>query len=140
MRPRDVRLPAEGIDELASADGARHGVEREVAGREVVLDPGRERREVDGSPVLERDPPGPVALGERKRRAAARPRERPRGDLGLAARDVEVDDRAAEQLVAQGAADEPALPARERLAQPIGEVSHRRTRAWLARRATGCRS
>ena len=107
---------------------------------EVVLDPVRERREVDGPAVLERDPPGSVALGERKRRAAARSRERPRGGLGLAAGHVEVDDRAAEQLVAQGAADEPALPSRERLAQPVGEISHRRTRAWLARGRTGCRS
>ena len=38
---------------------------------------------------------------------------------------------AAEQLVAQGAADEPALRARKRLAQPVGEIIHRRIRAWL---------
>ena len=36
--------------------------------------PSAQRREVDRAAVVERDAPGAVALGERKRRAAARAR------------------------------------------------------------------
>jgi hypothetical protein len=138
--PCDVLPPAEGIDEIASADRARHGVQGEIAAGKVILDTRSEWGEVDRAPVLERDPPGTVPLGERERRTAPRPRERPRSELGLTASDIEVDDGAAEELVAQGAANEPTLRARKRLAQPVREVTHRRIRAWLSRVRTGCRS
>ena len=72
--------------------------------------------------VLERDPPGAVPLRERERRAAGALRVGARGRLRLAAGDVEVDQLAAEQLVANRAADDPRLLAGQDL---LRELTHR---------------
>ena len=128
----DVALPAEGIDEVSSLQRAGHRVEREVPASKVFLDPARQWREVDGPPVLERDPPGAVPLGEGKRRSAAGAGESAGRTLGLAARDVEVDHRPAEQLVAQRTTHEPALRSGKRPGQLGHEVSHRRAPAACA--------
>ena len=73
-------------------------------------------------PVLEGHPPRAVPLRERERGAAGAPRVLARRALGLGAGDVEVDQRATEQLVANRAADDPGLLAREHLPR---ELTHR---------------
>ncbi len=134
----DVALPTEGIDELSSLQRTGHRIEREVPAREVFFDPARQGREVDSPPVLERDPPGAVPLGEGKRRSPAGAREDAGRTLGLAARDVEVDHRPPEQLVAQRTAHEPALRSGQRIGQLGDEVSHRRAPAACAPASDEC--
>src|SRR5207244_2710090 len=89
------------------------------ARREVGLDPVPQRREVDGTPVRKRDTPGAVTFREREERSTLGARV----GLGRRARvpagNVQIDDGAAEQLVAHGAADDPRLLARQDLARPL---------------------
>ena len=99
------------------AVGQRHrdGVGREVAPGQVV---GQRRavhlREVDHPPVVHHAP-GTVALGERERGAARAPRVDAGRLAGIAGHDdVPVVEAAAEQVVADGAADDPALVADQR--------------------------
>src|SRR4029079_17439267 len=105
----------------------RDRVDGEVTAGQVVLDRAAERREVDGSPLRERDAPAAVGHRERERRAAGGVRVTARSVLRLAACDVKVDDLATEQLVAHGAADDPGVLAGQ---QPDGGLKHRR-HAWL---------
>ena len=102
------------------------GVDREVARRQIVLDRIPQRGEVDRPPSLERNPPGAVALRERKGRAARPFRVLACGCTWIADGDVEVDDLPSEQLVADGAADNPRLLALEELAC---QLTHRAPRA-----------
>ena len=96
----------------SQADGDRVG--GEVAAGEVLRQRAVQRREVDVA-ALVHDAPGAVALRQRKRRAAALARVRPGGCAGITRDDdVPVIDRPAEQVVADGAADDPALVADER--------------------------
>jgi hypothetical protein len=137
---RDVTLTVEGIHERTALERSGHRIEREVAARKVVFDAARQRREVDGASVLERDPPGSMTLGERKRSAPACPGERACRAHRLAAGDVDVDDATPEQLVSQGAPHKPPLPSLESLAQLVRELNHRRTRAALAQGPIECKS
>ena len=73
-----------------------------------------------------------MPLGERKRRAAGTLRILARGASGIAAGDVEIDDVAAEQLVADGPADDPGLLAGKDLARElIASSTTRLARAGL---------
>src|SRR5919106_1468064 len=103
--PETARLqvgpPAERIDELRGPDRPGHRVDREVAGAEIVFDPVSQRREVDRLSARERDPPRPVTLGQGEHGPAREARVEPRGELGIGAGHVHVDDVLAEELVAQ---------------------------------------
>jgi hypothetical protein len=94
-----------GIDVLAAVERNRNRIDGEIACREVGLDPVPERREVDSSARAERNPPCSVPFRERKERAAGDLRVRSRGRFGVGAGDIEVDDVAAQQLIADRAAD-----------------------------------
>ena len=95
-------------------------VEREVARREIGVDPVRQRREVDRLvDAVGDDAPGAVSLGERERRAAEAAREAMRGVARIRAGDVEVEHRPQEQLVAHGAADDPGVLAAQDLADAL---------------------
>ena len=122
----DVLEAAARVDDLAAGEWPRERVHREVPRREVALDRPAERREVDRAAIRERDAPGAVPLREGERRAAGAIRVGAGGLLGLAAGDVEVDDRAAEELVPERSADDPRLLAGEELAR---ELIHRRPSA-----------
>ena len=63
-----------------------------------------------------------MPLGERKRRTAGTPRILARSALRIAAGDVEIDHLAAEQVVANRAADDPGLLAGKNL---LRELTHR---------------
>ena len=122
-QPRvQIGASRERIDRLAAGQRDRDRVDREVPRRQVLLDRPGERREVDGPPAVERDPPGSVPLGERKRSATGAIRIRPRSSLRLADGDVEVDELASEELVPHRAADDPGLLAGEQLGR---ELTHR---------------
>jgi len=118
------------------AAGQRDGdrVDREVPRGEVVLDRAAQRCEVDRPALLERNPPGSVALRERKGGAAGALPILARGSAWIADRDVEIDEVPPEQLVADSAADDPGLPAGEDVAR---ELTHRAPRA--ARGTSSCR-
>ena len=126
----EIGAARERIDGLAAGEGYRDRVDREVSRREVVLDRPSERREVDGAGPVQRDPPRPVPLRERERRATGAPGEAPCRPLRLGDRDVEVDERPSEQLVANRSADDPRRLVPERLPHL---VKHRRpsaARGW----------
>jgi hypothetical protein len=118
----EIRLTAERIGRLAALERDGDRVDREVTCGQVVLDAVPERREIDGASVVERDAPGTVTLGEWERSAADALRVRTRRLLWLAAGDVEIDDVAPEELVANGASHDPRFLARKHFA---GEVTHR---------------
>jgi hypothetical protein len=119
----DVGGPAERVDQLGARGLERdgHRVGGEVAVREILLDRrALERRGVRDPAVRRRAhrPPGAELLGEPERRSLAGLRDRLRRLLGRPLeREVDVDDRAAEQRVAHGAADDPGARARERPAR-----------------------
>ena len=125
----EVRAPVERVDDLAGADPLGDRVDREVSRREVVLDRSGQRREVDGSAVLERDPPGTVLFGEWKGSPARAPREEACRALGLGEGDVDIHDRPPERLVPHGAADDPRLVVGE---QFFDELTNRRPPASSA--------
>ena len=102
----------------SNMDGDR--VEREVAGREVGVDPLADRREVDGLVDAVGDhPPCSVPLREREDRAAEAAGEAVRSLARFGAGDVEVENRSEEELVADGAADDPRLLLRQDLAEAL---------------------
>ena len=67
-----IDLSTVGVGRITTRQRDGDRVDREVPSREVVLDAFLQRREVDRSPTLERDPPGAVPLGERKGRPPER--------------------------------------------------------------------
>jgi hypothetical protein len=71
-----------------------------------------------------------VSLGERKGRAPGGAGVTPSRPLRLDNGDVDVDDRPIERLVANRAADDPRLLAREQL---FDELTNRRPPAWSGR-------
>ena len=119
----EVLAPAGRVVRLAGLERDGDRVDREVAAEEVGVDPVRERREVDGPSALERDAPCPVPFREREGRGTGLARVRARGALRLACRDVEVEYRPPEQLVAHRPADDPRLLAGQQL---LRELTHRR--------------
>ena len=122
-----IGRPVEGIDERPAVKRARERVHREVARGEVFLDARSvQRGEVDGVSVAERDPPGPVALGEREDSTVRQARVATRGRLGVRARNVDVHDLAAAELVAQRAPDHPGRRVADGLTNPL---IHRRSSA-----------
>ena len=137
----EVRAPAVRVDFLAAGQRDRDRVDREVASREVVLDPVVQGREVDGMPGLERDPPGAVALGQRKRVTARPLRVLPCGLPRLSAGDVEVDELPAQRLVPHRTAHDPRLFPGQNL---LRELTHRAPPAGrasgLSRSATRART
>ena len=112
----DVLAAAERIDCLPAGKWLRDRVDREVACGEVVLDRRGERCEVDRPAVGERDAPRAVTHRDREGRASRALRVAARRVLRLAAGDVHVHDLPPEQPVADGAADDPGLLARQHLA------------------------
>ena len=86
----------------------RDGVEGEVTRREVGVDPLADRREVDGLVhAVHHDPPGSVPLGERKDRPAEATCEAVRRVARVRTRDVDVENRPVQELVADRPADDP---------------------------------
>ena len=123
-RPDDAgrQIGAAVVRIVRLAGAHRHGdrVEREVARREVGVDPLADRREVDrlGDAVRD-DPPGSVPLGERKDRPAEAACEAIRRVTRLRARDVEVENGPQEELVSHGPADDPRVLVPEDLAEAL---------------------
>ena len=105
---------------LARSNMDSDGVEREVAGREIGVDPLADRREVDGLVDAVGDhPPCTVPLGQREDRAAEAAGEAARGLARVGAGDVEVENGPEKELVADGAADDPRLLLRQDLAEAL---------------------
>ncbi len=117
QHPRaDVVEPAVRVGDGTVGEGDGNRVRREVAARQVLRQRAVQGGEVDHA-ALVHDPPGAVALRQRKRRAAAAAGVRPgRGARVARHDDVPVVDRPAEQVVAHRAAHDPALVADERAA------------------------
>ena len=123
-RPDDARaqIGAAVVRIVRLAGTHRHGdrVEREVARREIGVDPVADRREVDRLvDAVRDDPPGSVSLGEREDRPAEATGEAIRCVARLRARDVEVENRAQEELVSHGPADDPCVLVPEDLAESL---------------------
>ena len=127
----EIAAPVERVDVLAARERPRDRVDREIARREVRLDRAAKRREVDGSALGQCDAPAAVCGGEGKRCAVRVRRVCPGRALRVRARDVDVDHGPAEQLVADGAADD------ERLL--VGEDLHRTLKHLAPPRRTGPR-
>ncbi len=123
--PVEVVETGEGIARVSARRRDGNGVEGEVARRKVLVDAVDERCEVDRllRPVRDHTP-GAVPLGQRERRAAEPAREPPSRVPRVAAGDVEVDDRLAEDGVPHGAADDPCLLAGEQLADALVVHGH----------------
>ena len=103
----EIRLSPVRVAALAAVDGDGDRVEG-VPRREVVLDPVRQRREVDRALVaVDHDAPRPVALRERERNPAEAARVAMCGVPRLATGDVEVEHRPPEELVPDRTADDP---------------------------------
>ena len=119
----EVGPPAERIDGSPPASGTAIALIVKSRVAEVGLDRAAlERREVDGPPVVERDPPARRDCSESGKTAPPRARaKRAGGPLGLAAGDVEVEHGPAEQLVADRAADDPGLLAAAAIS--LGQLS-----------------
>ena len=118
--PLDRVAAVERVEVVAPAHRQRDRVRGEVAPREVLVDRlAAERREVDGAAAVEHHAPRAELLVQREHRVAVPGDERPRGALRLAAGDVEVERRTAEQLVADRAADDPGLLLGEQLGDQI---------------------
>ena len=116
----EIPCAAVGIEPLVGAHADRDRVEGEVARGEIGLDAVREGREVDGLLALVRDDtPRPMALGERERGALEPARVAQRRCSRIGAGDVEVEDGATEQLVADRPADDPGLLVGEHLANAV---------------------
>ena len=119
----EIAVAVERVDRLSAADALGDCVDGEVARREIGLNRPGQRREVNRAPVRKGNPPGAVALGERKGRARGLAGKQPRSPLGLRQRDIDVDDRPVERVIANGTADYPGLLAREQL---LDELTNRR--------------
>ena len=117
---REIGTPVVRVVGVARRDVLGDRVEREVARREVGVDPVRERREVDRLvDALGDDTPRAVPLGEREHRAAEASREAMCRVARIRARDVDVEDRPQEQRVADRAADDPRVLAAQDLAESL---------------------
>ena len=106
----EIGAATQGIDELAAIPRTRHRVDREVALRQVGLDGlALERGEVVDAPaLLIHHPPRAEGLRQPEHRRAQLCRQLARCLLGVSLHgDVDVRDLAAEQLVAERAADYP---------------------------------
>src|SRR5262249_8862214 len=110
------------IEMLSSRDRQRNRVDREIAAEEICLDRSVDRREVDRTAAPVHATPRRVLLRKHKRRAARLLRVGTSCLCGIAADDVDVDDTATEELVADGTADEPRFLTPQDLAD---EVIHR---------------
>ena len=136
-RPRlEVGAAAVRVEQLAAAQRLGHRVDGEVARREVGADVAvSQGDEVDVPAVAGADDaPGPEGAGELEATPARRARDRPRGLARVALeREVDVVGRPPEQPVADGAADEPRLPARERLARRLERLRSRLPVTWYPR-------
>jgi hypothetical protein len=113
----EVGAPPVRVEQLPARERLGHGVDREVARREVGGDVAfAQRHEVDVPSVTRsHDPPGAERARELERRAARGPGDLPRGPAGVALeRDVDVVGRPPEQPVAHGAAHQPRLLPGER--------------------------
>ncbi len=129
----EIGTPVVRVVGLARRDVLGDRVEREVARREVGVDPVRERREVDRLvDAVGDDSPGAVPLRERERRAAEAPREAMRRVARIRARDVDVENRPEEQRVAHRAADDPGVLAAQDLAESLIHRSRPAVRARSA--------
>ena len=105
---------------LARSDMHGDRVEREVAGREVGVDPVADRCEVDGLVDAVGDhPPCSVALRQGEDRAAEAAGEAVRSLARVGTGDVEVENRSEEELVADCAPDDPRLLLRQDLAEAL---------------------
>jgi hypothetical protein len=105
---------------LARSDMDGDRVEREVAGREVGVDPLADRCEVDGLVDAVGDhPPCSVPLRQREDRASEAAGEAVRSLARVGTGDVEVENRSEEELVADGAPDDPRLLLRQDLAEAL---------------------
>ena len=118
---RQIGVAVERVGRLIASRPLGNRVDREIARRQIGFDRPGQRCEIDGAPILERDPPGAVALRERERRSARLASVEPGGPLGLAERDIDVDDLPVERGVANGAADDPGLLAGE---EPLDELTN----------------
>ena len=108
----EVGAPAVRVEQLPAVQRLGHGVDREVARREVGVDVAvAQPDEVDVPAVARPDhAPGAELAGQPEGGAAGRARQRAGLLLRvLGQRHVEVDRVAAEQPVAHGAADDPRL-------------------------------
>ena len=114
------------VEQLAALQRLGHRVDREVARGEIGVDVALQRDEIDVPAVIGADhPPGPERAGQLERHAAGGARDRPRRLARVAVeRDVDVVGRAAEQLVAHGAADQPRLAAGQRRAGGLERPTH----------------
>ena len=122
-----VHAAAVRVEQLAAVERLGHRVDREVALAQVGLDPVLAQRDEVDVPGVARadDAPGAELAGEPERRAAGGAREGARGLARVALdRDVDVVGRAAEQPVADRAADEP-----RRAARPAPRAPPRAARA-----------
>ena len=116
----EIGTPVVRVVGVPRRDVLGDGVEREVARREVGVDPVRERREVDRLvDALGDDSPRAVPLGERERRAPEAPREAMCRVARIRARDVDVENRPQEQRVTHRAADDPGVLAAQDLAESL---------------------
>src|SRR3990170_1536496 len=121
---REIRAAVVRIARSARAHPDRDRVEREVARREIGRDAVRKGCEVDRLRCsFGDDAPGAVALGERECRTAEAARVAVRGLSWIAAGDVDVEHRTAEELVAYGTAHDPRLLALEHLADALIHLS-----------------
>ncbi len=110
----EVLAAAMRIQQLTAADRLGHGVDREVAVREVGVDVVvAQRHEVDVPGVMRPDhPPRAERAAEPERRTSGRARDPLRGPLRVARdREIDVVGGATEQVVAHGPADQPRLVA-----------------------------
>ena len=110
---------------LARSNMDSDGVEREVAGREVGVDPLADRREVDGLvDAVGDDAPCTVPLRQREDRAAEAAGEAVRGLARVGSRRRRRREPGREkELVADGAADDPRLLLRQDLAEALIHLS-----------------
>ena len=144
---REVGGAAVGVDAVAAVQGLRHGVDGEVAQREVGVQRAAAQRAEVGVPraVARHDAPRSEGVGELERRPARGARQALRGGPDVAFDDeVEVRGRALEQAVAHGAPDEPGVEPRERLARRRDGIAHGSPPAgspsrWYSRGTRGSR-
>ena len=113
----EVGATTERVEELAAVQGLGHGVDGEVAARQVLLDGfAFERHQIDlpGSGALGHAP-GAEGLGERERRSALRLGQTAGQRLHVTLGDqVDIVGRAPEEPVAHGSPDDPDRLAGER--------------------------
>ena len=128
----EVRAAAVRVEQVAAGQRLRHRVDGEIARGEVGADvvvAQHDEVDVPGAAVADHAP-GAERAGEPERRAAGRARERARRRLGVLRHgEVEVGRRAAEQAVADRAADDPGGAPGEDLARGVERRSRRRPAA-----------